>query len=157
MGFDSDSEVSDGDESDVEDLEGDWEGGNLPALQQVRVCVCGWLILVCLRVCWVSLVLGLLCAMGARMCPMSEGWAPVACGCVDTQIWRTLARCDGLCGLMLGHAVAKGPEAVRAWTCCLVQWGPVVQAQAAVGPHARTEQTSALGVEVSGGLAGGGF
>lgn len=46
------------------------------------------------------------------------------------QAWRTLARCDGLCGLMLGQAVAMGGAspsdagAVRAWLCSLVVWGP---------------------------------
>jgi hypothetical protein len=25
---------------------------------------------------------------------------------------------------MLGQVVARGYEAVRGWTCCLVQWGP---------------------------------
>lgn len=36
------------------------------------------------------------------------------------ELWALLARIDGLCGRMLGRAVAKGFDDVRAWVCCLV-------------------------------------
>lgn len=58
----------------------------------------------------------------------------------STQAWRTLARCDGLCGLMLGQAVAMGggggpPDAaaVRAWLCSLAVWGPGQEVRGWVG------------------------
>lgn len=38
------------------------------------------------------------------------------------ELWVLLARVDGLCGRMLGRAVAKGFDDVRAWVCCLVSW-----------------------------------
>ncbi|CAN0056625.1 unnamed protein product, partial [Hapterophycus canaliculatus] len=36
------------------------------------------------------------------------------------ELWVLLSRIDGLCGRMLGRAVAKGFDDVRAWVCCLV-------------------------------------
>lgn len=36
------------------------------------------------------------------------------------EVWVLLSRVDGLCGRMLGRAVAKGFDDVRAWVCCLV-------------------------------------
>lgn len=36
------------------------------------------------------------------------------------DVWVLLSRVDGLCGRMLGRAVAKGFDDVRAWVCCLV-------------------------------------
>ncbi|CAN0179894.1 unnamed protein product [Scytosiphon promiscuus] len=46
------------------------------------------------------------------------------------ELWVLLSRIDGLCGRMLGRAVAKGFDDVRAWVCCLVVLGPVVRADA---------------------------
>ena len=36
------------------------------------------------------------------------------------EAWVLLSRIDGLCGRMLGRAVAKGFDDMRAWVCCLV-------------------------------------
>jgi hypothetical protein len=38
------------------------------------------------------------------------------------RAWNILSRCDGRCGQLLGHAVAKGLPWVRSWTCSLVVW-----------------------------------
>ena len=36
------------------------------------------------------------------------------------ELWLVLARIDGLCGRLLGRAVSKGFDDVRAWVCCFV-------------------------------------
>lgn len=38
------------------------------------------------------------------------------------RVWWIVARCDGRCGQLLGHATAKGLPWVRAWTTSLVVW-----------------------------------
>ena len=52
-------------------------------------------------------------------------------------------------GLMLGHAVVKGYEAVRAWTCVLVQWGPSQQRALAALGHVRRDFPPSLSIQVS--------
>eukprot|EP00903_Cladosiphon_okamuranus_P007648 g7416.t2 len=78
--------------------------------------------------------------------PLAEGSSPSA---IDMsrplgEIWVLLARVDGLCGRMLGRAVAKGFDDVRAWVCCLVVLGPVVRADTT---GRREELTGSLPVE----------
>jgi len=43
---------------------------------------------------------------------------------LSTQVWRALARCDNLCGRLLGQAVSAEGIGVREWLCCLVTFGP---------------------------------
>lgn len=68
---------------------------------------------------------------------------------VRWQLWRTLARCDGLCGRMLGQAVAKDVEAVRAWVCCLVQWGPGQSLLLSSGAVRAREGQASLTIQVA--------
>eukprot|EP00752_Nemacystus_decipiens_P002959 g2749.t2 len=64
--------------------------------------------------------------------PLAEGSSPSALDVSRPlgELWAILSRIDGLCGRMLGRAVAKGFDDVRAWVCCLVVLGPVVRADA---------------------------
>ncbi|CAM9789499.1 unnamed protein product [Ectocarpus fasciculatus] len=60
--------------------------------------------------------------------PLSEGSSMLDVSRPLGELWVLLARVDGLCGRMLGRAVAKGFDDVRAWVCCLVVLGPIVRA-----------------------------
>ncbi|CAN0402462.1 unnamed protein product, partial [Ascophyllum nodosum] len=64
------------------------------------------------------------------------------------EAWVLLSRIDGLCGRMLGRAVAKGFDDMRAWVCCLVVHGSVMRSDVMATAANGADAVGSLPVEV---------